>query len=51
MQINEAVIRDVVAQVLAEVGQIPPLTSGGFAGRNGVFHDATEANCSRKRSV
>ncbi len=43
MQINEALIRSVVSQVLAEVGQIPPMTNGSAAGRHGVFDDAQQA--------
>ncbi len=44
MQINESVIRDVVAQVLAEVGRAPAVHSGGgFAGRHGVFDCPQEA--------
>ena len=43
MQIDEALIRNVVAQVLAEVGRIPPLSGTSFAGRHGVFTDANEA--------
>jgi aldehyde dehydrogenase len=43
MQIDEALIRDVVAQVLAEVSRAPGAPSSGFAGRFGIFHDAKEA--------
>ena len=43
MQVNEELIRNVVAQVLAEVGQAPTFSSNGFAGRHGVFHTADEA--------
>jgi len=43
MQVDEVLIRNVVAQVLAEVGPPPPVTSGGHAGRHGVFRDADEA--------
>ncbi len=43
MQVDEALIRSVVAQVLAEVGKIPPLSGGSFAGRHGVFTCANEA--------
>ena len=43
MQIDEALIRNVVAQVLAEVGRIPPLTSTSYEGRHGIFTDANEA--------
>ena len=43
MQINESVIRDVVAQVLAEVGAAPMVTSKGYAGRHGIFTDVDEA--------
>jgi aldehyde dehydrogenase len=43
MQIDEALIRSVVAQVLAEIGPIPPVTSRSFEGHHGVFSDAAEA--------
>ena len=53
MQINEALIRDVVAQVLAEVGQAPPVggsssavpgnSAGSYTGRHGIFDDADQA--------
>jgi len=43
MQIDEALIRNVVAQVLAEVGRIPPLSSTGYEGRHGIFTDANAA--------
>ena len=43
MQVSETVIRDVVAQVLAEVGQIPPIQEVSYAGRHGVFEDVNEA--------
>jgi aldehyde dehydrogenase len=43
MQIDEAVIRSVVAQVLAEVGRIPPVSNGSFEGRHGIFTDARQA--------
>ncbi len=43
MQINEALIRDVVSQVLAEVSQNAPVGGRGFSGRNGVFEDHNEA--------
>jgi len=42
MQISEALIRDVVAQVLAEVGQ-PPAVPRGANGRHGIFTDVNEA--------
>lgn len=42
MQIDESLIRNVVAQVLAEVGQAPAATSG-FTGRRGIFECAHEA--------
>jgi aldehyde dehydrogenase len=42
MQFNETLIRDVVAQVLAEVGQAPG-TTAGYTGRHGVFDDVDEA--------
>jgi aldehyde dehydrogenase len=43
MQINEALIRNVVAQVLAEVNRTPAAASQGFTGRHGVFDCAQEA--------
>ncbi len=45
MQINEALIRGVVAQVLAEVGRAggAPVAAKSFAARNGVFTCANEA--------
>jgi aldehyde dehydrogenase len=44
MQVDEALIRTVVAQVLAEVGRIPPVSDDGrFVGRRGVFTCANEA--------
>jgi len=45
MQINEALIRSVVAQVLAEVGKAggAPVAAKSFAGRNGIFTCANEA--------
>ncbi len=47
MQINEAVIRDVVAQVLAEVGQ-GPVAPAGYTGRRGIFEDVDEAVAAAK---
>ncbi|MEX0818000.1 MAG: aldehyde dehydrogenase family protein, partial [Pirellulaceae bacterium] len=43
MQINESVIRDVVAQVLAEVGRAPLVNGRGHSGRHGIFTDVDEA--------
>lgn len=43
MQINEALIRDVVVQVLAEVHRTAAVAAPGHRGRHGVFHDANEA--------
>ena len=43
MQVNESLIRSVVAQVLAEVGQAPPVAAASFSGRHGVFDCANEA--------
>ena len=43
MQISETLIRDVVSQVLAEVGRTPVVSGGSLVGRHGVFHDANEA--------
>lgn len=42
MQLTEETIRSVVAQVLAEVGNAPPV-SNSYAGRHGVFDSADEA--------
>ena len=43
MQINEEMIRNVVAQVLAEVGRAPAISSKKFGGRHGVFSCVDEA--------
>ena len=43
MQFDEQLIRDVVSQVLSEVGKAPPVSSQSFSGRHGVFEDANEA--------
>jgi len=43
MQLNEDLIRNVVSQVLAEVGAIPPVTPCGYAGRHGVFDNVDDA--------
>lgn len=43
MQISKTLIRDVVSQVLAEVGRAPVVSGGTLTGRHGVFHDANEA--------
>ena len=43
MQINESVIRDVVAQVLSEVKLAPVGGGSGYCGRNGVFTDVDQA--------
>ena len=43
MQFSETVIRDVVQQVLAEVGRIPTLSSDSRAGSFGIFACANEA--------
>ena len=43
MQYDENLIRNVVAQVLAEVGPMPPLESSTASGSHGVFHDAESA--------
>ncbi|MGV3607635.1 MAG: aldehyde dehydrogenase family protein [Planctomycetaceae bacterium] len=43
MQINEALIRSVVSQVLAEVGRVAPVSGKSFAGRNGIFTCPDEA--------
>ncbi|WP_146584276.1 aldehyde dehydrogenase family protein [Posidoniimonas polymericola] len=44
MQLDEATLRGVIQQVLAEVGQLPPSSpTNGFHGRNGVFTCVDEA--------
>ena len=44
MQVNEALIRDVVSQVLAEVGKAPPIHGGGRSnGKYGIFTCVNEA--------
>jgi aldehyde dehydrogenase len=43
LQVNESMIRDVVAQVLAEVGPAPAVTGGQQTLRHGVFDCANEA--------
>jgi aldehyde dehydrogenase len=43
MQINEDLIRNVVSQVLAEVGRAPQVAASSYAGRHGIFTDANEA--------
>ncbi len=43
MHINESLIREVVAQVLAEVGKTPTVSGPRFTGRHGVFTCVNEA--------
>ena len=48
MQYDENIIRNVVAQVLAEVGPMPPSRNGSSpvrnaSGQHGIFHDADSA--------
>lgn len=43
MQFDENTIRNVVAQVLAEVGPMPQANSGSNGGQYGVFYDADSA--------
>ena len=44
MQLDESTIRNVVAQVLAEVGNLPPASStNGYSGRHGIFTNVDEA--------
>ena len=43
MQVNEELIRNVVAQVLAEVGGPPPVAASSHEGRHGVFDNAEDA--------
>jgi aldehyde dehydrogenase len=55
MQLDESIIRNVVAQVLAEVGPMPPSGNAPLAkhvapgaGRNGIFTDVDEAVAAAK---
>ncbi|QDU29957.1 Succinate-semialdehyde dehydrogenase (acetylating) [Anatilimnocola aggregata] len=43
MQINEALIRSVVAQVLSEVARTAHVSGPKYAGRHGIFSDVNEA--------
>lgn len=43
MQIDETLIRNVVAQVLSEVGRMAPVSASSYEGRHGIFTDANEA--------
>ncbi len=43
MQLNEDLIRSVVAQVLAEVGRAPMVDGRKFTGRHGIFTCVDEA--------
>ncbi len=43
MNISETLIRDVVSQVLKEVGRAPMVNGSSRQGRYGIFHDAGEA--------
>jgi aldehyde dehydrogenase len=43
MQVSEELIRNVVAQVLTEIGPPPPVNGKKFAGRYGIFSDVDEA--------
>jgi hypothetical protein len=43
MQVTEELIRNVVSQVLAEVGRAPAAVKTGFTGRYGIFTDVQEA--------
>jgi len=43
MQVNETIIRDVVAQVLAEVGPAPMVAPSSTGRSHGVFTDVDEA--------
>jgi aldehyde dehydrogenase len=43
MQLSEDLIRSVVAQVLAEVGRVPPAANGSHHGRHGIFTCVNEA--------
>ena len=43
MQVNETIIREVVAQVLSEVGQAPAIHSHSHTGRHGIFDCVDEA--------
>jgi len=50
MQINESVIRDVVAQVLAEVGTAPMVNGKDYHGRHGIFRDVDEATAAAREA-
>ena len=43
MQYSEELIRSVVSQVLAEVGNAPAVSGGNYGGRHGVFDSVDEA--------
>jgi aldehyde dehydrogenase len=43
MQVNEDLIRNVVAQVLSEIGPPPPVNGKKYVGRYGIFEDVDEA--------
>jgi aldehyde dehydrogenase len=43
MKFDEQMIRSVVAQVLAEVGPAPSMSTQSYSGRLGIFQDANEA--------
>jgi len=43
MQVNEDLIRNVVAQVLSEIGPPPAVNGKKYAGRYGIFSDVDEA--------
>ncbi len=54
MQIDEALIRSVVSQVLAEVGRAPYVAERHYSGRHGVFDcvdDAVAAACSAQEEL
>ncbi len=50
MQVSETLIRNVVAQVLAEVGQAPPVAERSFAGRFGIFDCVDEAVAAARKA-
>lgn len=50
LQVNESMIRNVVAQVLAEVGPAPVVSSGQQGNRYGVFDCANEAIAAARKA-
>jgi aldehyde dehydrogenase len=50
MKLDENLIRSVVAQVLAEVGRVQPVSGKGYAGRHGIFHSVDEATAAAREA-